>query len=119
MKEKGYKKILEFFSDHVCNDICKHLELVNPRNKRHQIEINVQFYSRKYLINSKLCKCCSIPLRITNNEKYCCKCMAEKSKSTKKIVCQECHSLFEYSFYEYNSLLINYPKKCKKCCKLF
>ena len=119
LKEKGYKKILEFFSDHVCNDICKHLELVNPRNKRHQIEINVQFYSRKYLINSKLCKCCSIPLRITNNENYCCKCMAEKSKSIKKIVCQECHSLFEYSFYEYNSLLINYPKKCKKCCKLF
>ena len=119
LKENGYKKILEFFSMHVCNDICKYLDLVHPRKKKNQIEINEQFYSRKYLINYKLCKCCSIPIRKMNNENYCCKCICEKIKSIRKKVCEDCHALFDYSIYEYNSELINYPNRCKKCVKLF
>jgi len=119
LKENGYKKILEFFSSHVCNDICKYLGLVHPRKKKNPIEINEQFYSRKYVIKYKLCKCCSIPIRKMNNENYCCKCTCEKIKTIRKKVCQDCHALFDYSFYEYNSELINYPIRCKKCIKIF
>ena len=119
LKENGYKKILEFFSMHVCNDICKYLGLVHPRKKKNQIEINEQFYSHKYLINYKLCKCCSIPIRKINNENYCCKCTCEKIKTFRKQLCQDCHDLFDYSIYEYNSELINYPTRCKKCIKIF
>ena len=119
LKKNGYKKILEFFSSHVCNDICKYLGLVHPRKKKNKIEINEQFFSRKYLSNYKLCKCCSIPIRIMGNENYCCKCICEKIKTIRKKVCQNCHALFDYSSYECNSALINYPNKCQKCIKAF
>ena len=119
LKENGYSKILEFFSSHVCDDICKYLGLVHPRKKKNPIEINEQFYNRKYTINYKLCKCCSIPIKISNNENYCCKCIYEKNKTIRKKKCQDCHALFDYSSYEYNSELINYPIRCKKCIKIF
>ena len=119
IKENGYKKILEFFSGHVCSDICKYLRLVHPRKKKNLIQIDEQFFSRKYLINYKLCKCCSLPIRNIKGQDYCCKCSCQKIKTIRKKVCEECHALFDYSFYEYNSELINFPKKCKKCCKMF
>ena len=119
LKENGYKKILEFFSSHVCNDICKYLGLVHPRKKKNQIEITEQFYSKKFVLKYNLCKCCSIPIRKINNEYYCCKCICEKIKTIRKKVCQGCHILFDYSVYEYNSQLISFPNKCKKCNKLF
>ena len=117
LKDNGYKKILEFFSSHVCNDICKYLGLVHPRKKKNNIEIEEQFFSKKYLLKYNLCKCCSIPIRKIENEYYCCKCICEKIKTIRKKVCQGCHSIFDYSIYDYNSLLINYPEKCKKCNK--
>ena len=121
LKDNGYKKILEFFSGHVCSDICKYLGLVHPRKKKNlnEIENYKQFYNQKFLIRYKLCKCCSIPIRKILEENYCCKCSCEKIKSIKKKVCQECHSLFDFSYYECNSQLENYPNRCKKCIKLF
>ena len=121
LKENGYKKILEFFSGHACSDICKFLGLVHPRKKKslNEIENYQQFYNQKFLIRYKLCKCCSIPIRKISDENYCCKCSCEKIKSIKKKVCQECHSLFDFSYYECNSQLVDYPNRCKKCTKLF
>ena len=121
LKNKGYKKILEFFSGHICSDICKFLGLVHPREKKNldEIENYQQFYKRKFLIKYKLCKCCSIPIRKISEDNYCFKCDLEKIKNTKKIICKECHALFDYSYYECNSQLIDYPNKCKKCTKLF
>ena len=121
LKNKGYKKILEFFSGHICSDICKFLGLVHPREKKNldEIENYQQFYKRKFLIKYKLCKCCSIPIRKISEDNYCFKCDLEKIKNTKKIICKECHGLFDYSYYECNSQLIDYPNKCKKCTKLF
>lgn len=119
LKENGYNKILEFFSGHACSDLCKYLGLVHPRKKKNVIEINEDFYRRKYLLHYKLCKCCSIPIRNIGDEIYCCRCACEKIKSIRKKVCQECRSLFDYSYYECNSQLINYPNKCKKCGKIF
>ena len=85
LKDKdGYKKILEFFSTHACNDICKYLELINPRKKNKKNkknEINEPFFSKKFVLNYNLCKCCSIPIRKNINENYCCKCICEKIKS--------------------------------------
>ena len=119
LKENGYKNILEFFSGHVCNDICKYLGLINPRKKKNKDEVDEQFFSNKYLLNYNLCKGCSIPIRKFSNENYCCKCICEKIKYMKKQVCKECHALFDYSSFEYKSSLINFPNKCKKCNKMF
>ena len=116
-KKNGYKDILKFFSNHVCNDICKHLNLVHPRKKINQIEINEHFFSKQYNPHFILCKCCSIPIRKYSDEKYCCRCAVEKLKNIKKKICEECHQLFDCFIYEYNCNLINYPKKCKNCIK--
>ena len=117
LKDNGYKNILEFFSNHVCNDICKHLNLVHPRKKINQIEINEHFFSKKYNPHYLLCKCCSIPIRKYSNEKYCCRCACDKLRSLKKKICEDCHQLFDCFTYEYNSNLINCPVKCKNCRK--
>ena len=116
-KRNGYKDILKFFSNHVCNDICKHLNLVHPRKKINQIEITEHFFSKQYNPHFILCKCCSIPIRKYSDEKYCCRCAADKLRSIKKKICEECHKLFDCFTYEYNSNLINYPKKCENCRK--
>ena len=117
LKKNGYKDILKFFSNHICNDICKHLNLVHPRKKINQIEINEHFFSKQYNPHFILCKCCSIPIRKYSDEKYCCRCAVEKLKNIKKKICEECHQLFDCFIYEYNCNLINYPKKCKNCIK--
>ena len=117
LKDNGYKNILKFFSNHVCNDICKYLNLVHPRKKAHQIEINEHFFSKKYNPHYILCKCCSIPIRKYSDDKYCCKCACERLRSLKKKICEECHQIFDCFVYEYNSNLINHPVKCKNCMK--
>ena len=61
-KKNGYKDILKFFSNHVCNDICKYLNLVHPRKKINQIEITEHFFSKQYNPHFILCTCCSIHL---------------------------------------------------------
>ena len=115
LKENGYKNILKFFSNHFCNNICKYLNLVHPRKKANQIEINEHFFSKKFNPHYILCKCCSMPIRKYSNEIYCCRCACEKLKSLKKIICQDCHQIFDCFTYDYNSNLINHPTKCKKC----
>ena len=115
LKDNGYKNILKFFSNHVCNDVCKYLNLIHPRKKSHQTEINEYFFSRKYNPHYILCKCCSIPIRKYSNEKYCCKCACDKLRSIKKKICEECHQIFDCFIFEYNSNLINPPVKCQKC----
>ena len=115
LKENGYKNILKFFSNHVCNSLCKYLNLVHPRKKANQIEINEHFFSKKFNPHYILCKCCSMPIRKYSNEIYCCRCACEKLKSLKKYICQECHQIFDCFTFDYNSNLINHPTKCKKC----
>ena len=117
LKNNGYKHILKFFSNHFCNNYCKYLNLVHPRKKANQIEINELFFSRKYNTNYTLCKCCSIPLRRYTNDIYCCRCSCEKIKSLKRLVCEKCHQLFDCYSYVYNSNLINCPTKCNNCQK--
>ena len=115
LKENGYKNILKFFSNHVCNSLCKYLNLVHPRKKANHIEINEHFFSKKFNHHYILCKCCSMPIRKYSNEIYCCRCACEKLKSLKKYICQECHQIFDCFTFDYNSNLINHPTKCKKC----
>ena len=117
LKNNGYKHILKFFSNHFCNNICKYLNLVHPRKKANQLEINELFFSKKYNTHYILCKCCSIPLRKFSNDIYCCRCICEKMKSLKRMTCTECHQLFDCYTYVYNSNLINYPTKCNNCQK--
>ena len=117
LKDNGYKHILKFFSNHFCNNYCKYLNLVHPRKKATQVELNELFFSKKYNTNYILCKCCSMPLRKYSNDIYCCRCACEKIKSLKRLVCEECHQLFDCFTYVYNSNLINYPTKCSNCQK--
>ena len=70
LKDNGYKHILKFFSNHFCNNYCKYLNLVHPRKKASQVELNDLFFSKKYNTHYILCKCCSIPLRKFSNDIY-------------------------------------------------
>ena len=47
LKDNGYKKILEFFSSHICDNTCKALKLAHPRKKLNPIEVKENFYSNK------------------------------------------------------------------------
>ena len=117
LKEGGYSKILEFFSSHICDNTCKTLGLAYPRKKLNPIEVNDTFFSNKYLTDTKLCSCCSLPIHNYNdNTKLNCGCCSWKEKINKiDANCSECHSKFSYSTYVYNCQLINYPNKCEKC----
>ena len=114
LAENGYKNMLEFFSSHICDNNCKLLGLSHPRKKNKNIIVDENFFAHKYITNTTLCKCCSIP--IAKNEEMCCVvCTSKISKNKRKATCISCHFPFEYSLYYYNSKLINIPTKCKKC----
>ena len=117
LKDNGYKKILEFFSSHICDNTCKALKLAHPRKKLNPIEVKENFYSNKYLTDTKLCSCCSVPIHIYSNNKSlnCGFCSWKETRTNTKANCSKCHSPFYYSTYVYNCQLMNYPNKCKKC----
>ena len=125
LKENGYKKILEFFSSHICDNTCKKLQLAHPRKKLNPIIINESFYSDKYLNDySNLCLCCSVPFHLKEDKKgnkslNCGLCSWKESISKVKSICTQCKMPFSYSSYAYNCQLINYPTKCEKCNKSF
>ena len=114
-KDDGYKQILNYFSNHICNSICKYYNLIHPRKKANEYELKYNFFSRKYNLNYNLCKICS--LKTGKNNIYCSLCEREKLKTLRKIKCEDCHKLFNCFIYEYTSNLLNIPTKCKKCRK--
>ena len=117
LKENGYKNILEFFASHICDNTCKTLELIHPRKKNNPIIINEQFYSKKYLTNVKLCKCCSFPIHEKyNNKNLTCEFCSSKEIYTKfNATCSQCKNSFFYSTFDYKCNLEKYPIKCPKC----
>ena len=117
LKDNEYKNILEFFSSHICNNICKALELAHPRKKNNPIQVNEKFYSKRYLTDTKLCECCSLPFHMRDFFKsLTCKFCSSKEVATKyKAICSQCNKEFLYSTYYYNCKLINYPNRCSKC----
>ena len=124
LKENGYKKILEFFSTHICDNTCKTLKLAHPRKKLDPIIVNDTFYSNKYLTDLNLCNCCSVPFHIKrdkngNKSLNCGLCSWKESSSKVDAVCSQCQLPFVYSTYSYNCQLINYPNRCEKCNSKF
>ena len=114
LEENGYKNILEFFSSHICDNNCKVLGLSHPRKKNKDIVVEENFFSSKYLTNTILCKCCSIPI-IKNDEMCCGVCATKIARNKRKAICSICRFSFEYSTFYYNCQLIKFPTKCKKC----
>ena len=123
-KGEGYKKILEFFSSHICDNTCKILQLANPRKKLNPIEISENFFMDRYLLYINLCECCSCPVDINNDKnkdnekeeiKKCGFCSWKEAQTKVKAICSKCTFPFFYSTYIYNCLFQNYPTKCKKC----
>ena len=124
LKENGYKKILEFFASHICNNTCKVLGLAHPRKKLHPVEVQESFFSNKYLTDINMCISCSVPfhfqkLKKENKSLNCGFCSWKESKSKINDHCSECHMPFSYSTYVYNCQLLNYPNKCEKCSSKF
>ena len=124
LKGNGYQKILEFFSSHICDNTCKALELAHPRKKLKPIEVKESFYSNKFLIETNLCKCCSVPYHFkkkdeNNKSLNCGFCSWKESRTRVSANCSECKNPFFYSTYAYNCQLINYPNKCEKCSSKF
>ena len=118
------KKILEFFSTHICDNTCKALGLTHPRKKLKPIIVKDSFYSNKYLTDINLCTCCSVPFHTKNDKNgnkslNCGLCSWKESSSKADAVCSQCQLPFVYSTYSYNCQLINYPNKCKKCNSQF
>ena len=121
-KGEGYKKILEFFSNHICDNTCKVLKLANPRKKLNPIEVTENFFMDRYLIDINLCECCSCPIQNkegNEENKNCGFCSWKKAQSKVTIVCSKCKLPFFYSTYTHNCLFINYPDKCLKCNSTF
>jgi len=117
LKENGYKNILEFFSSHICDNTCKMIGLIHPRKKNTPIQIDEDFYSKKYLTEVCLCKCCSVPITIRDEkkDKICGFCSCNETLAKYRIVCSECNNPFYFSKYVFNCNLTNYPNKCSKC----
>lgn len=121
-KGEGYKKILEFFSGHICDNTCILLQLANPRKKLNPIKISENFFMDRYLLYINLCECCSCPIDI-NEDKYkdkeekknCGFCSWKEAQTKVKAICAKCNFPFFYSTYIYNCLFENYPTKCTKC----
>ena len=92
LKDNGYKKILEFFSSHICDNTCKALKLAHPRKKLNPIEVKENFYSNKYLTDTKLCSCCSVPIHIYSNNKSlnCGFCSWKETRTNTKANCSKC-----------------------------
>ena len=117
-KGEGYKKILEFFSGHICDNTCKVLKLANPRKKLNPIEVNEHFFMDRYLLDVNICECCSCPIEPNENnevKKTCGFCSWKERQTKIKTNCSKCKSPFFYSTYIYNCLFINYPTNCEKC----
>ena len=119
IKNGEYKNIMKFFVSHICNNYCKKLELIHPRKKNNE-GIKDEFYSQRYLTNTKLCECCKIPLNYYefiehDNKIYCSFCYKFVLEANFKDVCKKCSKNFFYSTYEYNTKLENYPNYCPKC----
>ena len=125
IKENGYKKILEFFTTHICDNTCKALGLAHPRKKLNPIIVKDTFYSNKYLIETNLCKCCSAPFHMNVESKSvnkylnCGFCGWKESRSRVNATCISCNLPFTYSTYVYNCQLLNFPTKCEKCNSIF
>ena len=123
LKENGYKKFLEFFASHICNNTCKVLGLAHPRKKLHPIEVQESFFSNRYLNDINICICCSVPFHKKKSKEQnslnCGFCSWKESRTKINTNCSQCQSPFSYSTYVYNCKLINYPTKCEKCSSKF
>ena len=122
LKGEGYKKILEFFSNHICDNTCKILKLANPRKKLNPINVNDNFFMDRYTLDINLCECCSCPFQPkeeSEENKSCGFCSWKKAQSKINSVCTKCKFPFFYSTYAYNCQFINYPDKCPKCNSTF
>ena len=122
LKGEGYKKILEFFSNHICDNTCKILKLANPRKKLNPINVNENFFTDRYTLDIYLCECCSCPIQPkeeSEENKNCGFCTWKKAQSKINVVCSKCKFPFFYSTYTHNCQFINYPDKCPKCISTF
>ena len=122
LKGENYKKILEFFSSHICDNTCKILKLANPRKKLNPINVNENFFAERYTIDINLCECCSCPIKVkeeNEENKNCGFCSWKKAQSKVTSICSKCKFPFFYSTYVHNCQFINYPDKCPKCSSTF
>ena len=123
IKNGDYKKILEFFASHICNNTCKTLDLIHPR-KKNETSIDEEFFSEKYLTDIKLCHCCELPICLDKNKikdkiMSCDICECREIATKYKEICSKCGIIFFYSSHVYKCKLEKYPEYCEKCKNIF
>ena len=83
------------------------MELAHPRKKLKPIEVKESFYSNKFLIETNLCKCCSVPYHFkkkdeNNKSLNCGFCSWKESRTRVSANCSECKN----------------PVSCKNKCSI-
>lgn len=125
----GYIGIIKFFITHQCNDVCKKLGLVHPKD---YIEINQEydFFIEKFDLPEgksikKLCDLCFnaftandtelFQLKLKGYDAFCNDCKAKRKKTLKWSSCKDCKSKFSAYEYYYKMKRMSFPEQCSKC----
>ena len=134
-KNLGYKGILNFFLNHNCNEYCKLLRLLHPKDLKIKSE---NFENYIYYIDNirepmknkedkilKLCDICNkeFSIKLINEfeikKKYedflCEQCDYKIKESYKSEECKKCKKSFQESEFLYKIKKIPFPKKCPNC----
>ena len=134
-KNLGYKGILNFFLNHNCNEYCKLLRLLHPKDLKIKSE---NFENYIYYIDNirepmknkedkilKLCDICNkeFSIKLINEfeikKKYedflCEQCDFKIKESYKSEECKKCKKTFQESEFLYKIKKIPFPKKCPNC----
>ena len=130
----GYLGILMFFNTHVCNEYCKFLGLVNPRDTpdlpkyfKLLADIKLLSLSRNNQTQKiqKLCDLCRtlctvdyhhyIKKRLDQFEVWCDDCTVQRDRSMTSGNCKLCFQNFKFSAYWYKMKRSDNPVHCFEC----
>eukprot|EP00340_Litonotus_pictus_P000201 CAMPEP_0170526782 /NCGR_PEP_ID=MMETSP0209-20121228/12182_1 /TAXON_ID=665100 ORGANISM="Litonotus pictus, Strain P1" /NCGR_SAMPLE_ID=MMETSP0209 /ASSEMBLY_ACC=CAM_ASM_000301 /LENGTH=594 /DNA_ID=CAMNT_0010816815 /DNA_START=1 /DNA_END=1785 /DNA_ORIENTATION=+ len=127
----GYVGIMKFFMSHICNEYCKHLNLVHPR-KFLNIDKEYDFFVDKYVPPEdpentifKLCDICKNVFKIKAKDLYdkkkkcwdafCGDCETKRKETFTFGRCKLCKGSFKSSAYLYMMKREPFPDACQKC----
>jgi len=111
----GPKGFIQFFSRHICNEICHKLNLEMPKLA---LKKGVKWEEKSFPHNSHVEVKCNANLcnnRLKKGDMLWCKFCKEFAEIVTKKVCKSCNKEFSSKPYVYFMFALNEPKKCDVC----